>query len=38
MMEGRMERLVIAVNGNQPLKNGLQKSLMKTILLRDRNP
>jgi predicted RNA binding protein YcfA (HicA-like mRNA interferase family) len=32
-MEGRIERLVIPIHGNQTLKTGLQKSLMKMIPL-----
>jgi predicted RNA binding protein YcfA (HicA-like mRNA interferase family) len=32
-MEGRMERLVIPLHGNQTLKTGLQRSLMKLIPL-----
>ena len=30
-MEGRIERLVIPVHGNQTLKMGLQRALMKLI-------
>jgi predicted RNA binding protein YcfA (HicA-like mRNA interferase family) len=30
-MEGRIERLVIPVHGNQTLKTGLQRALMKLI-------
>lgn len=32
-MEGRMERLVIPIHGNQTLKTGLQRALMKLIPL-----
>jgi predicted RNA binding protein YcfA (HicA-like mRNA interferase family) len=32
-MEGRVERLVIPIHGNQALKIGLQKSLMKIVPL-----
>ena len=32
-MEGRIERLVIPVHGNQTLKTGLQRVLMKLIPL-----
>jgi predicted RNA binding protein YcfA (HicA-like mRNA interferase family) len=31
--EGRMERVVIPIHGNQTLKTGLQRSLMKIIPL-----
>lgn len=34
-MEGRIERLVISVHGNQTLKTGLQRALMKLIPLTD---
>lgn len=34
-MPGRIERLVIPVHGNQTLKKGLQRSLMKIIPLED---
>jgi predicted RNA binding protein YcfA (HicA-like mRNA interferase family) len=34
-MEGRIERLVIPVHGNQSLKTGLQRGLMKLIPLSD---
>lgn len=34
-MAGRMERLVIPIHGNQALKKGLQKGLMKIIPLDD---
>lgn len=34
-MEGRIERLVIPIHGNQTLKIGLQRSLMKIIPLSD---
>ncbi len=30
-MEGRIERLVIPIHGNQSLKTGLQRALMKLI-------
>lgn len=30
-MEGRNERLVIPIHGNQTLKTGLQRALMKLI-------
>ena len=30
---GRMERLVIPIHGNQTLKQGLQRSLMKIVPL-----
>lgn len=30
-MQGRMERVVIPIHGNKPLKIGLQCSLMKMI-------
>ena len=30
-MDGRIERLVIPIHGNQTLKTGLQHSLMKLI-------
>jgi predicted RNA binding protein YcfA (HicA-like mRNA interferase family) len=29
--EGRMERVVIPIHGNRPLKIGLQRSLMRII-------
>jgi predicted RNA binding protein YcfA (HicA-like mRNA interferase family) len=35
IMEGRMERLVIPIHGNQTLKSGLQRSLMKLVPLRE---
>jgi len=35
VIEGRMERLVIPIHGNQSLKAGLQRSLMRIIPLRD---
>lgn len=35
MMEGRMERLVIPIHGNQSLKGGLQRGLMKLVPLTD---
>lgn len=31
MKEGRIERLVIPVHGNESLKTGLQRALMKSI-------
>ena len=31
--EGRIERVVIPIHGNRPLKIGLQRSLMKIIPL-----
>ena len=34
-MVGRIERIVIPVHGNQALKKGLQRSLMKIISLED---
>jgi predicted RNA binding protein YcfA (HicA-like mRNA interferase family) len=34
-MPGRIERLVIPIHGNQSLKIGLQRSLMKIIPLED---
>ncbi|MDP3848937.1 MAG: type II toxin-antitoxin system HicA family toxin [Luteolibacter sp.] len=34
-MEGRIERLMIPIHGQQTLKNGLQRSLMKMIPLSD---
>ena len=34
-MAGRIERIVIPVHGNQTLKKGLQRSLMKIIPLED---
>ena len=33
--EGRMERLGIPIHGNQTLKQGLQRSLMKIVPLRE---
>ncbi|MCB1089070.1 MAG: type II toxin-antitoxin system HicA family toxin [Verrucomicrobiae bacterium] len=36
-MEGRTERLVIPVHGNQTLKAGLQRSLMKIIPISDED-
>jgi predicted RNA binding protein YcfA (HicA-like mRNA interferase family) len=33
--EGRTERVVIPIHGNQTLKIGLQRSLMKIIPLRE---
>ncbi|MGZ8938761.1 MAG: type II toxin-antitoxin system HicA family toxin [Limisphaerales bacterium] len=35
VMAGRRERIVIPIHGNQPLKIGLLKSLMKTADLRE---
>jgi predicted RNA binding protein YcfA (HicA-like mRNA interferase family) len=32
---GRRERIVISIHGNQPLKQGLLRSLMKIAGLRD---
>jgi len=32
-MEGRTERLVVPIHGNQSLKLGLQRSLMKIVPL-----
>lgn len=34
-MEGRVERLVIPIHGNQSLKSGLQRSLMKLVPVTD---
>jgi predicted RNA binding protein YcfA (HicA-like mRNA interferase family) len=34
-MEGRIERLVIPIHGQQTLKTGLQRSLMKLIPVSD---
>jgi len=34
-MAGRIERVVIPIHGNQTLKKGLQRSLMKIIPLED---
>ena len=34
-MEGRIERLVVPIHGNQSLKTGLQRSLMKLVPLTD---
>lgn len=33
--DGRMERLVIPIHGNDSLKTGLQRALMKLVPLRD---
>ncbi len=33
VMDGRMERVVIPIHGNQTLKMGLQRSLMKIVPL-----
>jgi predicted RNA binding protein YcfA (HicA-like mRNA interferase family) len=35
VMDGRMERLVIPIHGNQTLKVGLQRGLMKLVPLTD---
>jgi predicted RNA binding protein YcfA (HicA-like mRNA interferase family) len=35
LMEGRTERLVIPIHGNQTLKMGLQRALMKIVPLDD---
>ncbi len=35
-MAGRIERLVIPIHGNQALKKGLQRSLMRIIPIEDR--
>ena len=35
VMDGRTERLVIPIHGNQTLKTGLQRSLMKMVPLTD---
>jgi predicted RNA binding protein YcfA (HicA-like mRNA interferase family) len=35
VMQGRQERIVIPVHGNQPLKIGLLKSLMKIAGLKE---
>jgi predicted RNA binding protein YcfA (HicA-like mRNA interferase family) len=34
-MPGRRERIVIPIHGNQPLKQGLLRALMKIAGLRD---
>ena len=34
-MPGRRERIVIPIHGNQPLKQGLLRSLMKSAGLRE---
>jgi predicted RNA binding protein YcfA (HicA-like mRNA interferase family) len=34
-MSGRRERLVIPIHGNQPLKVGMLRSLMKLVGLRE---
>ena len=34
-MEGRIERLVIPIHGNQALKTGLQHALMKLIPVKE---
>ena len=36
-MAGRRERIVIPIHGNQPLKKGLLRSLMKIAGLREDN-
>ena len=36
-MEGRRERLVIPIHGNQPLKMGLLRSLMKVAGLSEKD-
>lgn len=36
-MSGRRERLVIPIHGNQPLKTGLLRSLMKIADLKKRD-
>jgi predicted RNA binding protein YcfA (HicA-like mRNA interferase family) len=33
--EGRIERLVVPIHGNQTLKTGIQRSLMKIVPLND---
>ncbi len=35
VQEGRMERLVIPIRGNQSLKMGLQRALMKLVPVGD---
>lgn len=35
--EGRLERLVIPIHGNQTVKIGLQRSLMKLIPISDED-
>ena len=35
--EGRTERIVIPIHGNQDLKSGLQRSLMKLAGVRDED-
>jgi hypothetical protein len=37
MKDGRMERLVIPIHGNQSLKIGLQRSLMKLAGIREED-
>jgi predicted RNA binding protein YcfA (HicA-like mRNA interferase family) len=34
--DGRMERLVVPIHGNRPLKAGLQRRLMKLVPLSDQ--
>jgi predicted RNA binding protein YcfA (HicA-like mRNA interferase family) len=36
-MAGRVERLVIPIHGNQTLKTGLQRALMKLIPLTEED-
>lgn len=36
-MTGRHERIVVPINGNQPLKKGLLKSLMKIAALEEED-
>jgi len=36
-MAGRRERIVIPIHGNQPLKKGLLRSLMKIARLQDED-
>lgn len=33
--EGRIERLVVPIHGNQTLKTGIQRSLLKIVPLND---
>jgi predicted RNA binding protein YcfA (HicA-like mRNA interferase family) len=37
VMDGRNERLVIPIHGNESLKIGLQRSLMKIVPLTDED-
>ena len=37
VLRGRRERIVIPIHGNQPLKIGLLKSLMKTAELKEED-